>query len=122
MVGPFAKSYIGEIMSIVALAIVSASDIAMVFKDFTYEWVDTNRDDFMNLLYQFGMDTQQPIERQSEIQHKNRIGRVVIMDRWVGNERLDREWIESGHASREAKDKASGSKLLNDIYRMKGHN
>lgn len=94
----------------------------MVKRDFTYEWVEQNREEFMQLLHEFGMDTLQPIELQTEIQHKNRMGKVVICDRWVGNERTDRVWVESGHASREAKDKASGSKLLDDIYRMKGHN
>jgi len=44
----------------------------------------------------------------------------VTCDRFVGNERTDKEWIESGYASREAKDKSSGSKLLTDIYRQKG--
>ena len=38
-----------------------------------------------------------------------------------GYERTDKEWIESGYASREAKDKASNNRLLNDLYRMKGY-
>ena len=109
-------------MSIIALCTVSASEIGLVYKDFTYKWAEDNREEFMTVLYNFGMDTLQPIELQTEVQHKNRMNKIVICDRWVGNERTDRDWIASGHASREAKDKASGSKLLADIYRTKGHN
>ena len=55
-----------------------------------------------------------------QIQHRNRMGKVVVSDRWAGNERIDYQWIMSGYASKEARDKSSGSRLLADIYRMKG--
>ncbi len=107
-------------MSIIALCIVSASEIAVVKPDFTYQWADENKKEFDEMLYQLGMDMTQPIERQMDIQHKNRLGKVVICDRYVGYERTDSQWINSGYASVEAKDKASGNKLLEDIYKMRG--
>ena len=58
-------------------------------------------------------------EIQPNIQHRNRFNEVVICDRFVGNERIDPNWINSGYASKEAKDKASSNKILDDIYRSK---
>jgi len=107
-------------MSIIALCIVSASEIALVKPDFSYQWADENKKEFDEMLYQLGMDMQAPIERQETVQHKNRLEQVVICDRWVGYERTDMEWINSGYASREAKDKATGNKLLEDLYKAKG--
>ncbi len=107
-------------MSIIALCIVSASEIALVKPDFSYQWADENKKEFDEMLYQLGMDMQAPIERQETVQHKNRLGKVVITDRWVGYERTDREWINSGYASREAKDKSLNNALLNDLYKGKG--
>lgn len=107
-------------MSIIALCIVSASEIAVVKPDFSYQWADKNKKEFDEMLYQLGMDMQAPIERQETIQHKNRLGKVVICDRYVGYERTDSEWINSGYASTEAKDKATGNRLLEDIYKMRG--
>ena len=60
------------------------------------------------------------IERQENLQHRNRFNEVVICDRYVGNERTDKEWLNSGYASQEAKDKATGSKMLADLYRLRG--
>lgn len=107
-------------MSIVALCIVSASEIALAMPSFTYDWANENKEEFNDILHNFGMDMKLPIELQSEVQHINRMKKVIICDRWVGYERTDFEWIHSGYASREAKDKASGSKLLEDIYRARG--
>jgi hypothetical protein len=106
--------------SIIALCYVSAMDIAEIKPDYTYKWGDENPELFNDILYQFGMDTTSFIERQESVTHRSRLNRLVTADRWVGNERIDDDWIKSSYASREARDKASGSKLLNDIYRMKG--
>lgn len=106
---------------IIALCIVSASEIALAMPEFTYQWAEENRDKFLDVLHNFGMDTKQAIEVQSEVQHRNRMGGIVICDRWVGYERTDKEWIDSGYASREAKDKASGNRLIQDLYKHRGH-
>lgn len=106
--------------NIIALCIVSAMDVFKVKPDFTYDWTETNKGDFYELLHQFGMDINSIIDTQEDVTHKDRTGRLVTCHRYVGSERYDKAWIESGYASREAKDKASGSSLLNDIYRSKG--
>jgi len=107
-------------MNIAALCIVSVSELAKVKPEITYDWIDENRNEFMDMLYEIGMNTSQPIEKQENLQHRNRFNEVVISDRYVGNERTDKEWINSGYASQEAKDKATGSKLLADLYRLRG--
>lgn len=106
--------------SIIALSIVSAMDINEVKEGFTYTWKDENPHEFMDILYRFGMDTRTMYEVQTEVTHRTKLGRMVTCDRYVGLERTDPEWIASGYASREACDKAKGSALLNDLYRMKG--
>jgi hypothetical protein len=106
--------------NIIALVIVSAMDVHEVKKDFTYKWAEANPKEFNEILYAFGIDTSSFIERQENVTHRTRLNRLVICDRWVGNERIDKEWIESGYASRESKDKANGSQLLNDLYKYKG--
>ena len=105
---------------IIALSIVSASDIAVVKPDFTYNWTISNPKDFQDILHEFGMDVTSMWEVQDDVIHTTRMNKVVQCTRYVGSERTDKEWINSGYASREAKDKSSGSKLLNDIYRGKG--
>lgn len=107
-------------MSIIALKIVSAMEIVEVKPDFTYKWADENPLDFKDILYRFGMNVNMGFETQKDVTHRTMLNRLVTCDRYVGNERTDKEWIESGYASRESKDKASGSKMLEDIYRMKG--
>lgn len=105
---------------IIALCIISASELAKVIPNFSYEMVEKDNVWFNDLLYSLGMDTTAPIERQEVIQHKNRFNEVVICDRWVGYERTDHLWIRSGHASVEARDKATNNKLIEDLYRRKG--
>jgi uncharacterized protein YllA (UPF0747 family) len=53
------------------------------------------------------------------LQHRNRFNESVVCSRWVGNERLDTAWIKSGYASRSAIDKASGSRMTEDVYRSR---
>lgn len=103
-----------------ALCIISASEIAKVFPDFTYQWAEDNPHQFQDLLYEVGMDKNYKFEVQTDVQHKNRFGELVVCDRYVGIERTDREWLESGVASQEAKDRAASNKLLEDLYRRKG--
>ncbi len=53
------------------------------------------------LLYKLGVDTSLPIE-VIECQHRNLQGKVVEGKLFMAFERLDREWVKSGHASIEA--------------------
>jgi hypothetical protein len=106
--------------NIIALSIVSSYDIAKVKKDFTYQFVQDNPENFKDILYRFGMNVNTGFETQENVLHRTLAGDVVQGDRYVGSERIDLEWLASGYASREAKDRASGSKLLDDLYRQKG--
>jgi hypothetical protein len=74
---------------------------------------------FKSFLYSLGMDTDKPFERQDGLQHRNRFNEIVVCSRWVGSERTDEAWIHSGYASKAAIDKASGSKLTEDVYRSR---
>ncbi len=47
-------------------------------------------------------------------------GFSASMKVWFGSERLCEEWLNSGYASKEAKDKAKGSRLLDELYRSRG--
>lgn len=53
------------------------------------------------LLYKLGVDTALHIE-VIECQHRNLQGKVVEGKLFMAFERLDREWVKSGHASIEA--------------------
>jgi hypothetical protein len=104
--------------SIVALCIISESEIIKVMPDYNCEF-ENNETKFKLFLYSLGMDITRPYQRQDAIQHRNRFNEIVVCSRWVGEERVDEAWIYSGYASREAIDKASGSKILEDLYRSR---
>ena len=106
--------------SILALCIVSESELAAYIKDYDCSIETNNPEVFREILQGMGIDTTRQVERQDGLQHRNRLNQVVICSRWVGYERTDAEWITSGYASQTAKDKASGSRLLEDLYRARG--
>lgn len=105
--------------SIVALCIVSESEIARVIPEYSYDMPNDNPVLFNLILFQLGIDTTKRIEIQTGLMHRNRLNEVVLCSRFVGEERQDVEWLNSGYASQHAKDKASGSRLLEDLYRAK---
>lgn len=106
-----------RVSNIVALCIISESEIAKVIPEYNCKMEGTAK--FKQILFELGMDTSKPIIRQDGLQHRNRLNEVVLCSRWVGDERIDPDWISSGYASKEAIDKASGSKMLEDLYRSK---
>lgn len=106
----------GIVNQIAAICIISESELAKVM-DYSVEF--SERADFIDVLYSLGINTSKAVIRQDGLQHRNRFGEIVVCSRWVGEERIDAEWINSGYASREAIDKATGSKILEDIYRAK---
>lgn len=105
---------------IVAHVIISESEIVKVLPDYKANLEYDEPAKFKLMMYQLGADVSKPYERQDCIQHRNRFNEIVICSRWVFESRLDEEWINSGYASKEAKDKVSGSKLIEQIYREKG--
>lgn len=104
---------------IVAQVIISESELAKVIPNYTSEFEASDPYKFRSLLWSLGMDVDKGFQRQDYMQHRNRLNEVVLCSRWVGESRIDTEWIESGYASTEAKDKYSGSRMLEDLYRAK---
>jgi hypothetical protein len=104
--------------AIVALCVISESEIVTVMPNYSAEF-ENEEIKFKSFLYSLGMDISKPFERQDGLQHRNRFNEVVICSRWVGSERVDEAWIYSGYASKAAIDKASGSKLTEDVYRSR---
>ena len=74
---------------------ISESDLA-TFKEYDGSVAVRNQ-----LLYKLGVDTSLLIE-VIECQHRNLQGKVVEGKLFMAFERLDREWVKSGHASIEA--------------------
>ena len=105
--------------NIVALCIVSESEIARVFPEYDASWQTDKTTLFNLILFQLGMDVTKPMEIQLGLTHRNRLNKIVLCARFVGQERLDYHWLTSGYASQEAKDKASGSKMLEDLKKKK---
>lgn len=106
-------------------AYVHVSEVEVYAADNEYEhsWFESTNPNYIKLLgilYDLGIDTNEYIELQAPVQHRNRLNKIVTCGRYFGAERTDKEWLKSGYASREAIDKASGSKLLEELYRAKG--
>lgn len=106
-------------MQIVALVYVSLSELYTMDKKYTEEYFEINPAELDKILYSLGMDTNSHIEVQ-ELTHRNRFNNVVTCKRWVGNELTTKEWINSGYASQAAIDKSKNSKMLTDLYRLRG--
>jgi len=107
-------------LNIVALRYISLSEINKVQPEVNRKWIENNPEEFNKILFELGVDVSVPYEYQDHLQHRNFFNEVVVCDRVVGNQRTDYDWITSGHATREAIDKSLKSKLLTDLYRMKG--
>ena len=105
--------------SIIALVYISQSELWTVNPLYTEEWVQNNPQQLEPVLYGLGLDVNQPYETQFNT-HRNRFGNIDTCTRWVGNSRLDDEWILSGYASEEAVDKKQGNSLIKDLYSMRG--
>lgn len=99
----------------IAAIVLSESELAKVIPDWTMDIVNNNPNEFRKILWDLGGDIHKPWEIQENIIHRNRIKEVVQCNRWILSERLDRDWINSGFASREAKNLASGSRMVQDL-------
>lgn len=104
---------------IVAKVIISESELAIGIPEYNSNYEQEHPGKFKQVLYRLGIDVSLPYARQDGLWHRNRLNQVVLCSRWIGEERQDRNWVRSGYASREAVDKYSGSKILEDLYRMK---
>jgi hypothetical protein len=104
---------------IVASVFVSESELKVAKPEFYSGFEDKNPTVFKQWLYELGVDTNLPVAKQRGLKHRNRMNQVVTCDRWLGEERQDADWINSGYASREARDKYSGNRILEDLYRSR---
>jgi hypothetical protein len=75
---------------------------------------------WLTILFRLGIDTNLPFEYQGVSQHRNRLNEIVTCGRWDGVERYDKEWLESGVASKEAIDRAANNPFLDELYRHRG--
>lgn len=105
--------------SIIALVYISLSELRTIDPKYTEEWVDSSEQELLGVLHGLGLDVNKPWERQV-VEHRNRFGNINTCSRFVGNSRIDKEWIESGYASEEAVAKSLNNRMLNDLFRMRG--
>lgn len=93
---------------------ISESDL-QVFKEYDNTVASRNK-----LLYKLGVDTSMSVE-VIECQHRNLQNKVVDGKLFMCYERLDREWVKSGHASLEAFIASSNDTTLSkEIVTMNG--
>ena len=107
-------------LRIAAISYISLSEIQTVANWVTEEFIEENPEVFKKMIFDLGMDVYNyPWEVQNVI-HRNRFGNTITCPRYVGNERIDKEWVSSPYSSVEARDKSLNNKILNDLYRFKG--
>ena len=93
---------------------ISESDLA-TFKEYDGSVATRNQ-----LLYKLGVDVSMSVE-VIECQHRNLQGKAVEGKLFMAFERLDREWVKSGHASLEAFIASSNDPTLGkEIVTMNG--
>lgn len=68
------------------------------------------------LLYKLGVDTRHPVDVEV-VTHRNMQNQVVTCEYYMGRERTDKVWIQSGHASIEAL-YASKPDIAQDLIKM----
>ena len=106
----------------VSVVVVSESELAKVIPNWSMDFVNKRFDKFKQILWDLGGDVYKPWEMQENLTHRNRLNEIVCCNRWVLSERLDKEWVQSKYASREAKNESSGSQLVRDLDPFKYHN
>ena len=105
--------------SIIALVYISLSELQTIDPKYTEEWIDSSEQELLGVLRGLGLDINKPWERQI-VEHRNRFGNINTCSRFVGNSRIDEEWVTSGYASQEAIDKSKNNRMLTDLYRQRG--
>lgn len=105
----------------VAVVVVSLSELQTIVPNIKEGYHLSNPTALRTILHNMGLDTNKPFEHQEGLTHRNRLNAVVTCSRWVGNERTDEQWTKGGYASREARNEASGSKMVRDLDPHKYH-
>ena len=107
-------------LRIAAISYISLSEIQTVANWVTEEFIEENPEVFKKMLFDLGMDVYNYPWEVQNVTHRNRFGNTITCPRYVGNERIDKEWVSSLYSSVEARDKSLNNKILNDLYRFKG--
>ena len=104
--------------SIYAASYISESELRMMEK-FTSNLEYSDPHAFNSMLWDLGMNVYSDYTKHDLITHRNKLGKSVCCARWVGTERHDDEWINSGYASSAAIDRSKNSPLLDSIYKQR---
>jgi len=107
-------------LNIAAIVYISLSEIQTVADWITEEFIEENPDVFQKMLYDLGMDIYNYPCSIQNVTHRNRFGNLITCPRWVGNERVDQNWVSSPYSSVEARDKSLNNRILTDLYKSKG--
>ena len=107
-------------LRIAAISYISLSEIQTVANWVTEEFIEENPEVFKKMLFDLGMDVYNYPWEVQNVTHRNRFGNTITCFRYVGNERIDKEWVSSPYSSVEARDKSLNNSILTDIYRSKG--
>lgn len=103
----------------------SISDLLLI-KDFQIAFGNDDKQAIEKILFENGMDIEEPYTVEFS-QHRNLRGQIVSCDRYVGEERQDKNWLKSGAASWEAQvescdlDLRIALKTMGKSYNNSGH-
>lgn len=78
----------------------SVSDLLLI-KDFQVAFGNDDKQAIEKILFENGMDVTEPYTVEFS-KHRNLRGHIVSCDRYVGEERQDKNWLKGGAASWEA--------------------
>lgn len=98
---------------------VSEDDIKSIIEGFDVSWLKTHQNDARVLLWNLGIDTDYGIEEQKGLTHRSVLNGITDCTRIVGQERIDREWLKSGHASLEAKEFTNDPTMAQELRKLK---
>lgn len=96
--------------------IISESELKKALDN--YEEVRNDPTQFLEILYKVGIDTSKPIEIQENLPHRNAFKEIVTCPRFVGVERTDVEWQDSGNISMASLIACSDPETQKDIAKM----
>lgn len=103
----------------------SISDLLLI-KEFQTAFGNDDKQAIEKILFENGMDIEEPYTVEFS-QHRNLRGQVVSCDRYVGEERQDKNWLKGGAASWEAQVEACDLdlriqlKTMGKSYNNSGH-
>lgn len=103
----------------------SISDLLLI-KEFQTAFGNDDKQAIEKILFENGMDIEEPYTVEFS-QHRNLRGQVVSCDRYVGEERQDKNWLKGGAASWEAQVEACDLDLriqlksMGKSYNNSGH-